>query len=56
MLSGELAEIGGTGNHVTWDGGDVVVKNIRSANGLGHVVNEVGVPPSIEAVLAAAAS
>lgn len=45
MLNGGLAEIGGKGSHVTWAGGNVKVKNIRSANAIIHVVDEVGLPP-----------
>lgn len=47
MLNGDEAAIGGSGNHVTWAGGNVKVKNIRSSNAIIHVVNEVGVPPSL---------
>jgi uncharacterized surface protein with fasciclin (FAS1) repeats len=52
MFTGELAEITGSGNGVRIDGAKVVVKNIRSKNGIAHVINDVMVPPSIEAALA----
>ena len=45
MLNGDLAKIGGSGNVVTWAGGTVKVKNIRSTNAIIHVVDEVGLPP-----------
>jgi uncharacterized surface protein with fasciclin (FAS1) repeats len=45
MFNGDLAAIGGSGNVVTWDGGTVKVKNIRSSNAIIHVVDEVGLPP-----------
>jgi uncharacterized surface protein with fasciclin (FAS1) repeats len=44
MLNGDLAAIGGSGAIVTWAGGEVKVKNIRSANAIIHVVDAVGVP------------
>ncbi len=44
MLNGAPAAIGGSGEIVTWAGGEVVVKNIRSANAIIHVVDEVGLP------------
>lgn len=47
MLNGDEAAIGGSGKHVTWAGGNVKVKNIRSSNAIIHVVDEVGVPPSL---------
>lgn len=45
MFSGDSAAIGGSGQKVTWAGGEVKVKNIRSRNAIIHVVDEVGVPP-----------
>ena len=45
MFSGDPAAIGGSGQQVTWAGGNVKVKNIRSSNAIIHVVDEVGVPP-----------
>ena len=44
MLNGAPADIGGSGEIVTWAAGEVVVKNIRSANAIIHVVDEVGTP------------
>jgi uncharacterized surface protein with fasciclin (FAS1) repeats len=44
MFNGVQAAIGGSGDIVTWAGGEVKVKNIRSANAIIHVVDEVGVP------------
>ena len=52
MLSGELARISGQKDRVRIDGAKVVVKNIRAGNALVHVVNDVMIPPSIEAALA----
>lgn len=46
MFNEALAEIAGSGNVVTWAGGEVKVKNIRSANAIIHVVDEVGLPPA----------
>jgi len=46
MLNDAPAAIGGSGQIVTWDGGEVKVKNIRSKNALIHVVDAVGVPPA----------
>ena len=43
MLNGSPAAIAGSGEVVTWAGGEVVVKNIRSSNALIHVVDQVGV-------------
>ena len=45
MFNGDPAAIGGSGQKVTWAGGEVKVKNIRSSNAIIHVVDEVGVPP-----------
>ncbi len=45
MFNGAPAAIGGSGQKVTWAGGEVKVKNIRSKNAIIHVVDEVGVPP-----------
>jgi uncharacterized surface protein with fasciclin (FAS1) repeats len=45
MFNGAPAAIGGSGQKVTWAGGEVKVKNIRSSNAIIHVVDEVGVPP-----------
>ena len=45
MFDGNTAAIGGKGQKVTWAGGEVKVKNIRSKNALIHVVDEVGLPP-----------
>jgi uncharacterized surface protein with fasciclin (FAS1) repeats len=44
MFNGITAPIGGSGDIVTWAGGEVKVKNIRSANAIIHVVDEVGLP------------
>jgi uncharacterized surface protein with fasciclin (FAS1) repeats len=44
MLNGASAAIGGSGAIVTWAGGEVKVKNIRSANAIIHVVDQVGLP------------
>jgi uncharacterized surface protein with fasciclin (FAS1) repeats len=53
MLSKEKAKIGGQQrNVVKIAGAKVVVKNIRSANAVTHVVNKVMVPPTIKAALA----
>lgn len=53
MLSTEKARIGGQQpNVVRIDGAKVVRKNIRSENGVMHVINAVMVPPTIEAALA----
>ncbi len=46
MLNGAPAAIGGSGQIVTWAGGEVKVKNIRSGNAIIHVVDEVGLPPT----------
>ncbi len=45
MFNGAMAAIGGKGQTVTWAGGEVKVKNIRSSNAIIHVVDEVGLPP-----------
>ena len=52
MFNEELAAIGGSGDVVTWAGGEVKVKNIRSSNAIIHVVDEVGLPPSVVKALA----
>jgi uncharacterized surface protein with fasciclin (FAS1) repeats len=44
MFNGASAAIGGSGAIVTWAGGEVKVKNIRSANAIIHVVDQVGLP------------
>jgi uncharacterized surface protein with fasciclin (FAS1) repeats len=46
MFDGLPAEIGGTGQRVTWAGGEIKVKNIRAGNALIHVVDKVGLPPT----------
>lgn len=46
MFLGLPAAIGGSGEKVTWAGGEVKVKNIRSKNAIIHVVDEVGLPPT----------
>ncbi len=46
MFNGAPAAIVGSGEVVTWDGGEVKVKNIRSKNAIIHVVDEVGLPPA----------
>jgi uncharacterized surface protein with fasciclin (FAS1) repeats len=51
MLTGELAEISGRNDVVRIDGATVVVRNIRAKNAIVHVVNEVMIPPSVEAAL-----
>ena len=43
MLNSAPAAIGGSGEIVTWAGGEVKVKNIRSSNAIIHVVDQVGV-------------
>ena len=48
MLSGEKALVSGAGKRVKIDGQFVRVKNIRSGNGITHVISGVMVPPSIE--------
>lgn len=48
MLSGEKALVSGAGQRVKIDGQFVRVKNIRSGNGITHVISGVMVPPSIE--------
>lgn len=52
MLSGEKAFVGGSFNRVKVDGQFVRVKNIRSGNGITHVISGVMVPPSIEKAIA----
>lgn len=52
MLSGEMAAVTGAGKRVKIDGAFVRVKNIRSGNGITHVISSVMVPPSIERALA----
>lgn len=47
MAIGLPAAIGGSGQTVTWAGGEVKVKNIRSSNAIIHVVDEVGLPPAV---------
>jgi len=44
MFNKQDADIGGSGSTVTWAEGEVKVKNIRSANAIIHVVDEVGLP------------
>jgi uncharacterized surface protein with fasciclin (FAS1) repeats len=46
MFLGVPAEIGGSGQVVTWAGGEIKVKNIRSKNAIIHVVDQVGIPPA----------
>jgi len=53
MLSGEMARVGGQRPYVVRvDTAKVVHKNIRSRNGVMHVINAVMIPPTIEAALA----
>ena len=53
MLSGEMARVGGQQAYVVRiDKAQVVRKNIRSKNGVMHVINAVMIPPTIEAALA----
>lgn len=52
MLSGEKAAVSGAGKRVKIDGEFVRVKNIRSGNGITHVISGVMVPPSIEKAIA----
>ncbi len=53
MLSGEMARVGGQRPYVVRvDTAKVVNKNIRSKNGVMHVINAVMIPPTIEAALA----
>lgn len=54
MLSGEKASVTGAGNRVKVDGQFVRVKNIRSGNGITHVLSGVMIPPTIEKALAEA--
>lgn len=56
MLSGEKAAVTGGGKRVKVDNAFVRVKNIRSGNGITHVISSVMVPPSIEKALADATS
>ncbi len=46
MFNDAPAAIGGSGQIVTWAGGEVKVSNIRSKNAIIHVVDEVGLPPA----------
>ena len=52
MLSGEQAAVTGAGKRVKVDGAFVRVKNIRSGNGITHVISSVMVPPTIEQAIA----
>lgn len=52
MLSGEKAAVTGAGKRVKIDDAFVRVKNIRSGNGITHVISSVMVPPTIEQAIA----
>ena len=52
MFSGENARIGGQKDVVRIAGAKVIRPNIRSKNGVTHMVNKVMVPPTIKASLA----
>ncbi len=52
MLSGEEAALTGAFKRVKIDGQFVRVKNIRSGNGITHVISGVMIPPSVEAKIA----
>lgn len=52
MLSTEEARVSGYAKRVKIDGQFVRVKNIRSGNGIVHVISGVMIPPSVEAALA----
>lgn len=52
MFTGEKARISGKGQVVKIDGAKVIRKNVRSQNGVTHVVNKVMIPRSIERALA----
>ncbi|MEX1296159.1 MAG: hypothetical protein AB1Z67_08310, partial [Candidatus Limnocylindrales bacterium] len=52
MLSGEKARVSGFAKRVKVDGQFVRVKNIRSGNGITHVISGVMIPPSIEQAIA----
>lgn len=52
MLSGEKARVSGFAKRVKVDGQFVRVKNIRSGNGITHVISGVMIPPSVEQAIA----